>query len=517
MNLSNARANRLSGLAALPAALLAALLACGPVGSPTSPSIAPTATTPPTEAQPREPTPTEPKETATGTEAEVTLPEPEPTPPAETVAPPVPSGSLSADGPWWVLATHKDGIWAVNPDGSGLTRISDGNVLNYHESYGGAAPSGGHLAFITATSSLYDLVLHILSLPDGATTSIALTTPETTLDPAEAIAGEPLFEAALAVADSASFAWSPDGRQLAFMGMIEGPTSDLYVYSLDDGRITRLTSGPSQAYAPSWSPDGKYIVHAGASSFGTGAGYSMEGVWAAAADGSGVKLLYEPDLSGNEIILGWLDAATVVVHTWDAGCGNKKLRAINVVSGQERVLWDGYFSGVAADPVGGTLVLAVGKYAAGCSGSQSGIFIMEGGSLAPWRMLEDEVHTLHWSPVGNVFFADTEFGPVVISSTGEYLDLARPASTDGLPIPSQGADKLAWIGSELWVGSLLSSIENPPRLVFNSPVDHATWSFDAQHLLFTGEGGLYVAREPEMAPVLIGPMAAVNTTVWVWP
>lgn len=36
--------------------------------------------------------------------------------------------------------------------------------------------------------------------------------------------------------------WSPDGRYLAFLGAIEGPSSDVYVYDTATDRVQRLTS-----------------------------------------------------------------------------------------------------------------------------------------------------------------------------------------------------------------------------------------------------------------------------------
>ena len=61
-----------------------------------------------------------------------------------------------------------------------------------------------------------------------------------------------------AIMDYSNVAWQPgDGRLLAFTGAINGPTSDLYLYDTQSGEFTQLTDGPSQAIAPSWSPDGQ--------------------------------------------------------------------------------------------------------------------------------------------------------------------------------------------------------------------------------------------------------------------
>lgn len=53
--------------------------------------------------------------------------------------------------------------------------------------------------------------------------------------------------------------WSPDGRAIAFSGM-QGGSSDLFVYHLDDDRLERLTNDLYAQLQPGWSPDGTQIA-----------------------------------------------------------------------------------------------------------------------------------------------------------------------------------------------------------------------------------------------------------------
>jgi len=55
--------------------------------------------------------------------------------------------------------------------------------------------------------------------------------------------------------------WSPDGRHLAFVGAMDGPSSDLYLYDTEKGDITRVSAGSNQADAPTWSPNGEGDLH----------------------------------------------------------------------------------------------------------------------------------------------------------------------------------------------------------------------------------------------------------------
>lgn len=53
--------------------------------------------------------------------------------------------------------------------------------------------------------------------------------------------------------------WSPDGKQIAFSGIIGGLT-DLFIYNLQTDSLRRLTHDSYAEIQPAWSPDGKAIV-----------------------------------------------------------------------------------------------------------------------------------------------------------------------------------------------------------------------------------------------------------------
>jgi hypothetical protein len=55
--------------------------------------------------------------------------------------------------------------------------------------------------------------------------------------------------------------WSPDGRAVAFAAL-EGGVTDLFVYELASGALTRLTHDAFADLQPAWSPDGRQIVFA---------------------------------------------------------------------------------------------------------------------------------------------------------------------------------------------------------------------------------------------------------------
>jgi dipeptidyl aminopeptidase/acylaminoacyl peptidase len=53
--------------------------------------------------------------------------------------------------------------------------------------------------------------------------------------------------------------WSPDGRAIAFSGMVGGVT-DLFVYELEPRRLRRLTHDAFGDIQPAWEPDGRRIA-----------------------------------------------------------------------------------------------------------------------------------------------------------------------------------------------------------------------------------------------------------------
>jgi Tol biopolymer transport system component len=55
-------------------------------------------------------------------------------------------------------------------------------------------------------------------------------------------------------------AYSPDGRRIAFSG-IRGNQSDIFIYDVDGGQITNITSDTFFDGSPVFSPDGKWLIY----------------------------------------------------------------------------------------------------------------------------------------------------------------------------------------------------------------------------------------------------------------
>lgn len=147
--------------------------------------------------------------------------------------------------------------------------------------------------------------------------------------------------------------WSPDGRYLAFLGAVEGPTSDLYVLDTNTEKITRITSGENQAVFPVWSPDSRWILH-GEMFDGRGDdGY--ESYWASRADSSENRMLFHP--GGWATFLVWVDDSRFYVYDHTI-LGAVALRFVDLESGETITVYNmkaypvvgGMYTEFAIDP-----------------------------------------------------------------------------------------------------------------------------------------------------------------------
>jgi hypothetical protein len=445
-------------------------------------------------------------------------------------APGIPDAPLSPDGPWFVFTDHES-LWAVNPDGSGLIELASGirlvglpDKINRSGFEPAVAPKGGHLAFITAEPGTeWDhLTLHLLSLPAGEIKTITPLNPYQ----GEERSQDPFVASERNILGETSLAWSADGSMLAFMGIIDGPSTDLYVYSLADESITRLTSGPGQGILPSWSPDGRYIFLIGIDNLGSGAGWAGPiDISAVPLDGSAILTPYVPPEDGSyaENFLGWISDDTFVVNSWHPRCGAFNLRSVSI-SGQETVVWAGSFIDytMAFDPDSGYAMLNGSL----CEGKgQEGLFLVNTKDGQTLDVGLSNSGMVRWDPADRLFYilANDSIWWYSTDPISENAPYSLQYEGTALPIGSPVDNTLAFGGSStgLWIGDL----EQPARQVFEGSAYNVTWAPDGQSFLFlhwhpdTQNHSLYAAYAPDFEPVEIFETAP-NTKlrgVTVWP
>jgi hypothetical protein len=299
--------------------------------------------------------------------------------------------------------------------------------------------------------------------------------------------------------------------------MIDGPTSDLYVYDSVADEITRLTDGPTHASMPVWSPDGRTILHAGLEGANIDTGMHVQGFWAAAPDDSEVRLVQ----SGEQQFVGWTAAGEMLFHSIDTICGAHDLRAVSL-DGAVQPIWEGYFDRIALDPEGGSVLVALWEDTASSefchSQSGQGLYLTSAGGAGAIRIVEDLVREAVWSSQAELFFGRTDYGILAVSRSGEFIDLAVPAGAYGFPDVSPNTADLLWSGDGLWVGALTSSIDDPPQQIFPQRTVLAQWTPAGSHVLFiTAGGALYRAGPPGYVPEYVAEVGIASAAAWVLP
>jgi len=428
--------------------------------------------------------------------------------------PTIPQRTLSPDGPWYAFLAD-DGIWALNPDGSGLTHLVDDIVVAPIDLKAGA--KGSTLAFVTADNAfnLRNLTLKLLKLPEGSVETITpLLAPGN--QPAEnPKVCDPKYEAARAVKVYNGLSWSADGSKLAFIGAIDGPTADLYVYRPADGSITRLTDGPSQAYGVNWSLRDDYIIHFGVSCFGTGAGFNMTGAWAADPDTGDVIDLYTPgqDSYGEEFANNYWSAGDAFFVVTHSGCPARDLRMVDMQTREVTMVHEGCFWDYRVYPPEIIAVLSGADFS-----DQPGLYLYS--PEAPFQLLKyiPFENGQELGRFGNMFMVKNidHSKPLHVISSVNIPD-GSPGWYQGqgeIPLKHPATDRsYAWSEDDNFY--FLREGAAAPVLLSDRGARFPYWVEDISGpvgditirlLYFTGidPATLYIASEPDFIPVPVG-------------
>jgi hypothetical protein len=242
---------------------------------------------------------------------------------------------LNENGPWLVNRTLEDVI-AMNLDGTGLTRMTVNP--GPHSPFQGPqsmtiTTSGNWLALtigkhpdsrdgLNPENAPYDLAIQLLRLPLGKYARVIPLLSTELIQQLKQDEVEPVwtFPDVFYTLLNSPILWSPNGRYLAFVAALDGPSSDLYVYDTATDQIRRLTSGPNEAFLLSWSPDSRWILHVEATSYSTrtvltSAYPRAKAVWIASPDGSQVRKIHDADDEMIEV-QGWLSPNVYVEQTY---------------------------------------------------------------------------------------------------------------------------------------------------------------------------------------------------------
>jgi Tol biopolymer transport system component len=209
-------------------------------------------------------------------------------------------------------------------------------------------------------------------------------------------------------------AFSPDGRQIAFVGSGEkGDNEDIYVKLLDAGEALRLTTSPAAETSPAWSPDGRYIAFIRRTA-------EDADVYLVPALGGPERKLTNVDgyivTLGRPARLAWHpDGEWLAVADKSAAAESVSISLLSVTTGERRKLTAppaGYFGdwNPAFSPDGKTLAFLRGK-----TGIHLDLYVMPTSGGEPLRLTEDGAHkkSLAWTADGReIIFSSSRGGSV---------------------------------------------------------------------------------------------------------
>src|SRR5207249_1714201 len=161
------------------------------------------------------------------------------------------------------FVSNRDGnneIYTMNPDGTGVTRLTFDTVVSHNDLSPTWSPDGTKIAFASDRDGNYE----IYTMNADGTGATRLTT---------------------SIRSDLSPAWSPDGTKVAFQSYRDNAyLPEIYVMNVDGSGQTRLTVNTFSDLDPAWSPDGTKIA------FSTDRDGNFE-IYTMNADGTGATRL----------------------------------------------------------------------------------------------------------------------------------------------------------------------------------------------------------------------------------
>jgi WD40 repeat protein len=289
---------------------------------------------------------------------------PSPTIPAPTI-PQISDITGPVEGPWLIyyIGDHIGSAetWAVSdmagkyhyridlpavPDGRWSVNIpSRGNFIAIH------------LLPYQITSDSLNYEVWIYSLKEGR---LVRKIPQLSIEALQVVRSNPFliprnkmlaFQHPIVSAVQESPEWSPDGRYLAFSAASDGPDVNLYFYDAQADRIQQLTYQVHQARFRSWSPDGRYIIYNQELASDT---YFEQGSWLLDLKDGQSRYLSKVRVTDR---FQWISSESLLVSKIAHESPFLNLRKVDVVSGQEKMLFSKPFAEYAIEPIFGVVFI----------------------------------------------------------------------------------------------------------------------------------------------------------------
>jgi TolB protein len=170
-------------------------------------------------------------------------------------------------------------IYQINPDGSGLGRITNDPATESHPRW---SPGRRQIAFVSDRSGLNQVYLlsvadyqvtQLTDHPAGATgptwspdgTQLAFVEPDPAADVIMIVDTETGAEVSRHVVNRpglANLAWSPQDQVIVFSALVDDQAEnrDIFSFNLEDDVLINLTNQPGNDDQPAWSPNGERLT-----------------------------------------------------------------------------------------------------------------------------------------------------------------------------------------------------------------------------------------------------------------
>ena len=393
-----------------------------------------------------------------------------------------------------------EGLFLLDADTNEIKKVSS-------EAPAGMAAHGNWLAYSSAAYGTGKSTLHLLNVANGQVIDITSLYPAGFDSNMEGELCTPEFEATRAPFIGQGLAWSPDGSQLAFISAHESTSAEIYLYTLANGRIRKVTETAGQLYDLHWSPDGRYLTAFAANCFGTGAGFAMTGAWAVELNTGNQfePFVFDPAQVEGLAFHGWLDDHTFLISDWSSFCGEKNLRRVDIAQRTETSLIPGCAGSLTLSGDSRTAAYTVVDYAVK-DPAQAGFFLMslEDGSVILHEPKLEAAHILY-EPTLNQFLVRSWQNEILsftmFGSQGDYQGRGE--------LPVFTPNGTAWAAADINGVTLQTLLDAAPRSLTSQQSSLAFWGPDGSLFFFAGEDAyaeslnLYRASPPEFTPQLI--------------